>query len=171
MSEKTESKNTLREEFYEAFREAVSQVKKGYIVTMLTDQFDIQRIETTDFGSEYLKNLFHKALEIRMFNPEREIRWFRSSIDKNLKCRERIDTENMDRLTYWDETQYLDIDDTKSNEADQMVYATGGGIYSLPVKNYKNAKIRVRNYLSYEEDTMQIRISDWRLVDFINKEE
>lgn len=165
-------------EFCSDFNESASHVGQGYVVVMLTDKFDIQRVECAEFKCE---KLFRNALEIRMFNKEREIKWFRTSIDKELQRRERIDVEEGDSFewngakhyyAYWDEYQYLDIDDTKNCDWHQkIVYATGGGRYPLPIDNYKDAQVQVRNYLSYEEETNQVYITDWRLVDFVNEGE
>lgn len=153
--------------FKEDFNQAVSEMKQGYILAMMTDKFDIQCIECEKFDRE---KLFCNALEVRMFNEQGEIKWFRSSIDKELQRREIKDDEQME---YWDEYQYLDIDDKKTGmEAEEKIaYATGGGRYPLPIKNYNNAQVIVRNYLSYEQETNQVYISDWRLVGFKNGEE
>ncbi len=170
--------------------------RTGYIMAMMTDKFDLQYIEEEKFCR---KDLFDKALEIRIFNESGEIKWFRSSIDKPLQKRKKLDSSGWtifaDSDNYWDERQYLDIDDTKCNsdirginkEEEQcgntdsaksftekyIVTATGGGRYPLPIKAiegkkewYKDLQIIVRNYLNYEKNTMQLFISDWRLVGF-----
>ncbi len=101
-----------------------------------------------------------------MFNEEEEVKWFRGA-DQKLQCRERKDQEDqMDPLFFWDEWQYLDINEQKSKPEKGIAYATGGGRYELPLKDYRDAKIKIRNYLEYEEDTMQLYISDWRIIGF-----
>lgn len=154
-----------REKFEKEFQQAVSRMDHGYIVAMMTDELDIQRIDCENFSRD---KLFYNALEIRMFNENSEEKWYRSSIDKAFHYRVLKD----DKKKYWDETQYLDIDENRSKMLEPgMVYATGGGKYPLPINDYKNAQVLVRNYLDYEEDTMQLYISDWRLVDFGSEEE
>lgn len=37
--------------------------------------------------------------------------------------------------------------------------------------DYRDVKIKLRNYLQYEPDTMRVFISDWRLAGFANGEE
>lgn len=153
------------ETFVADFNEAVSSMQAGYIVAMSTDEFDIQCIESETFNRS---KLFQKGLEIRMFHEKAEIKWFRTSIDKEWKCRVISDEQLKEFFEYWDEYQYLDIDTAKTKKMAEfgVVYATGGGRYSLPIVNYENAKIKVRNYLKYEEDTNQLHVSDWRLVGF-----
>lgn len=175
------------EEFIDSFEDGINEIKessgkvkskinilegKGYIMAMMTDKFDLQYIEEEKFCRQ---DLFDKALEIRIFNESGEIKWFRSSIEKPLQKRKKLDLSEWtifdDSDHYWDERQYLDIDDKKCNS--DMVTATGGGRYPLPIKAvegkkewYKDLQIIVRNYLDYEKDTMQLFISDWRLVGF-----
>ena len=78
-----------------------------------------------------------------------------------------------DRLHWWNESQYLDIDtDRTKKERDNgkldkgEVYATGGGKYPLPIEEYNDTKIRIRNYLGEDADTGELYVKDWRLVGF-----
>lgn len=203
------------EEFKTSFEKGIKEIKEsfgkvkskkdilggtGYIMAMMTDKFDLQYIEKEKFCR---KDLFDKALEIRIFNESGEIKWFRSSIDKPLQKRKKLDSSEWtifaDSDNYWDERQYLDIDDKKCNsdvkeinkEEEQhgntdsvksftekyIVTAMGGGRYPLPIKAvegkkewYKDLQIIIRNYLGYEKDTMQLFVSDWRLVGFAYEE-
>lgn len=156
--------------FVEDFNAAVSSMQHGYIVAMSTDAFEIQSIERETFNRS---KLFQKALEIRMFHEKAEIKWFRTSIDKAWKCRVISDEKMREFFDCWDEYQFLDIDTAKTNKMGEsgIVYATGGGRYSLPIANYEDARVKVRNYLSYEEDTNQLYVRDWRLVDFCDEED
>ena len=157
-------------EFIADFNEAVSSMKEGYIVAMSTDKFDVQCIDSENFERS---KLYQMALEIRIFHESAEVKWFRTSIDKEWKCRVINDMQLKEDFEYWDEFQYLDIDTEKTRKMGEsgIAYATGGGRYSLPIKKYDEAKVKVRNYLSYEEDTSQLYVSDWRLVKFCNEEE
>lgn len=155
-----------KEEFKAGFHQALTRLGEGYMIAMLTDRLYIQVLgqETPD-GEE----LYEKAVEIRMFNEEEEVKWFRGA-DRKLQCRIRNDREDRpDPLFFWDEWQYLDIDGQRSKPEEGIVYATGGGSYELPLNDYKDVRIRIRNYLEYEEDTMQLYISDWRVVGFSNE--
>lgn len=152
--------------FQESFDRAVSQMKDGYVIAMMTDAFVIQRVGSEEFDRQVL---FDRGLEIRVFDRTGEIKWFRSSIDKNFMIREIHDEEDLDMYLHWDEAQYLDIDETASDSRQQLARATGGGTYPLPIPDYRDAMIMVRNYIAYEEDTMQSYIEDWRLMDFIGK--
>ncbi len=64
----------------------------------------------------------------------------------------------------FDEEHYLDIDSTKSNGVSYTT--TGGGKYTLPIENAE--KIKIRNYLEYDENGIVI-ISDFRIVRFVQK--
>lgn len=64
----------------------------------------------------------------------------------------------------FDEEHYLDIDSTKSNGVNYTT--TGGGKYTLPIENAE--KIKIRNYLEYDENGIVI-ISDFRIVGFVQK--
>lgn len=184
-----EKYNLELEKFKNSFEQGINEIKEcsgtlknaekilggtGYIMAMMTDKFDLQYIEDEKFNRE---ELFHKALEIRIFNESGEIKWFRSTIDKPLQFRKKLDFSDWkifaEPESYWDERQYLDIDDTKPIIKEHTVTATGGGQYPLPIKSsrekkdlYKDLQIVVRNYLAYEKDTMQLSVSDWRLVGF-----
>ena len=48
-------------------------------------------------------------------------------------------------------------------KAGHMVRATGGGIYHLPLETMNNAKVEIRNYVGYDEETGQAYLKDWRL--------
>lgn len=155
-----------KEEFKAGFHQALTRMGKGYIIAMLTDRLYIQVLEQETLDREAL---YEKAVEIRMFNEEEEVKWFRGA-DRKLQCRARNDRENpLDPLFFWDEWQYLDIDERRSKPEKGIAYATGGGSYELPLNDYKDARIKIRNYLEYEEDTMQLYISDWRVVGFSNE--
>lgn len=157
-------------EFRESFDQAVSRISDGYVIAMMTDDFDIQYVESETFDRT---RLHEKGLEIRIFNHTQEVKWFRCSIEKPFMMRAIHDTKEMDRFSYWDERQYLDIDtDPLRSQPEQgIARTTGGGEYSLPISDYKGAQILIRNYLEYEEDTMQPHIADWRIVGFVQEGE
>ncbi len=152
-----------KEEFKTGFQEAAARLGEGYLIAMLTDRLYIRELGREEPDQD---EFYEKAMEIRMFNEEEEVKWFRG-VGQELRCRERKDRkEDMDPLFFWDEWQYLDIDGPRSKPEKGIAYATGGGRYELPLGDYKDAKIKIRNYLEYEEDTMQLYILDWRIVGF-----
>ncbi len=162
------------ETFKESFQHAVTARKTGYVFAMLTDRIELLRADEERLDRE---ELYKKALEIRVFDTEGETKWFRSSIGNSFRLRERNDGpsggngENVPSDEWWDEEQYLDIDDRRPAGRPGYVRATGGGIYPLPLERYKDAKIKIRNYLEYEEDTGELYISDWRIVGFTEGKE
>lgn len=177
------------------FLETFSLAKQvDYILVMSTDQFEILKSDDSFNLQEKAekKDWYQKALEIRVFNKDEEHKWFRCSIDKLFSYRVIKDEKTPNEEEYWDEYQYLDIDLKKSKAmSGDFVCATGGGVYRLPLselqdlekttsakeileekkeKVLKDVKIRVRNYLDYEESTGQLYISDWRVVELKTKE-
>ena len=144
-----------------------------YMLMMCTDRFYVYEVQDekdmlskVDDGDLIEK----KALEIRLFSKEGETKWFRTSIGQAFQWRSRLDDSKEE---YIDESQFLDVDDVRTEkegkwtaENDWTVYATGGGTYSLPISSYKNAKIRIRNYLGYESYSGRVFIEDWRIVGF-----
>ena len=142
-------------------------LKAGYIFLMTTEETGFYKtgIEMTDFPG-----LFERGLEIRIFTEKQEAKWFRTGIDR--KFRFRLRTDDLEDAFIWPESQYLDIDDArtekreKREEEEHRVYATGGGNYTLPLGNYKNAKIKIHNYLEEDPDTGELYVKDWRLAGF-----
>lgn len=143
---------------------AIRDMKDGYLFAMMTDKIDLQKTENAKPDRQ---ELYAKALEIRVFNKDREVKWFRADIAGSFRVRERCDSPNMpDELVFWDEYQYLDIDTQKSSTEEGRAKATGGGEYPLPVDDYKNMAVHIRNYLEADEDTGELYVADWRLVGF-----
>ena len=160
------------EEFCTDFDRAAALTENGYIFAMLTDRIEFQKTEGENLNRELL---FRKGLEIRIFHEMGEAKWFRASIDRALRFRMRRDDEKLlaDPPLWWDEKQYLDIDDSRTKSSlkeEGCAWATGAGRYPLPLQNYKNVKIRIRNYLKEDPDTGALSIEDWRLVSLIEGE-
>lgn len=113
-----------------------------------------------------------RLLECRIFNENYEYRLARTDLGSGFQERF-IDDGREEYKDYFDEMQYLDIDDNNSKKKGNYcsVTATGGGCYELPIENFRNAKIRIRNYVGYYKETGQAYITDWRLVGFGKEEE
>ncbi len=142
----------------------ISSDMTGYILASLTDEFIV---DTWPMNKYALDGKEDKILEIRIFNTSKEERLFRSDISKDFIHRTADDIGK----DYFDEYQYLDIDTNLSSNLDgNIVMTTGGGIFNLPVSVKENAKIKIRYYLDRYNDTGHVKLSDWRLVDFISGE-
>lgn len=153
--------------FETGLADALKEMKDGYLFAMLTDKIDIQKAETAVLDKA---ELYAKALEIRVFNKEREKKWFRAGIAETFRVRDICDgSKEPDRLMCWDEYQYLDIDTVRSDPAAGIARATGGGTYPLPISDYADAKIQIRNYLEEDADTGELYAADWRLIGFEEK--
>lgn len=169
----------LRERFAQGEtceRKQASQ--KIYLFAMTTECIKFFAMDETRPDEKELSELAQNGLEIRVFDEKREAKWFRTSIDKEFGFRPPDDDIlKKDSLHIWDESQYLDIDDERTKDAIKngeipkgTVFATGGGKYPLPLEKYKNAKIKVCNYLGEDPDTGELYVEDWRLVGLVEGE-
>lgn len=142
------------------------EIKNGYAVMMFTDRFEVEVYPFSKQIEKHLMECFEdKLLDLRVFNENAEYRIFRGDAGKAFRFRIQDDTGE----EYYDDEQYLDIDEARSLESFQkgkIVRATGGGYYKLPLETFYGAKVRLRNYLAYEEDSGQAYIKDWRLLGF-----
>lgn len=157
-------------------KEANQLPERVYMLAMNSDELlfmDAEELQNQD--EAFRKNLAAHALDIRIFCIAGEIRWLRTSLAQpDFLHREKIDfAENGKKCVkeedYWDESQFLDIDDDKTEEkrifeCTGKVFSTGGGCYSLPYPTYKNVKLIVRNYLTADPGIGSLTISDWRAV-------
>lgn len=169
----------LRERFAQGEtceRKQASQ--KIYLFAMTTECIKFFVVNDTRPDEKELSELAQNGLEIRVFDEKREAKWFRASIDKEFDFRLLDDDiSKKDSLHIWDESQYLDIDDKRTGKSIKngeiqkgIVFATGGGKYPLPLEKYKNAKIKVCNYLGEDPDTGELYVEDWRLVGLVEGE-
>ncbi len=168
-------------ETMDAFWQLAERMEQGFVFAMFTDGIVFERWPFWEEGKstarealERFRTKEEKLLDIRLFNREKELRMFRGNIGGTFLGRVLEDEPGLfDEAVYFDEEQYLDID-TKRSETlfagEGKVRATGGGIYRLPLKRFENAKVKVRNYLGYYENTGQAYVKDWRLVELIQEE-
>ncbi len=136
-------------------------VSYGNMILMYTDRF-------LCCGYQKADDIDH-LLEVRVFNRDSEIKIMRPTIDDEFYYRF-IDDTQLESSAYIEELHYLDIDTeaTKSYGSVNDYVTTGGGRYSLPVENAE--KVRVRNYISFDEQNIA-QITDFRVVEFLRKGE
>lgn len=187
--------NTIRnyDEFEAIFRETAGRLApEGYVMAQCTDLFHLQKIGDAERTADELElhRLYQYGLDIRIFGEKGEGRFFRGSIGRYgqdddtqlFRFRSIFDKEKDENQTersphtghgtedhysdYFDEEQFLDIDTKRSNEKEGIAQAIGGGTYRLPLNHYSDAKIRLRNYLKYDEKTGMASVCDWRCVGF-----
>lgn len=139
----------------------IDETLNQYIIAAFTDEYYVDRFNNE--AKEKLMDRLDKALEIRVFGDDSEYKFFRTDISREFLYRHIVDSDNDNE--YYDEEQFLDIDDTRT--IGDSVYATGGGQYNLPIANKKNAKIKIRYYFGKYEDTGHAYIKDWRVVNFV----
>lgn len=147
----------------------------GYLAGALTDEYVFTAV-TDSIPKHYSPDTMeNKVLELRFFNKDMEIKLFRTSIANDLfylRIREDKKDENKSGK-FMDEIQFLDIDTKKSVDEQGMVYAIGGGRYFMPEEfrsRIDGLAVQVRSYFGRYEDSGQVRIIDWRLVDIVDGE-
>lgn len=153
------------------------EVEKGYAILLFTDRFQVDEWPLSKENEDGLEKDFDdKLLDMRVFCEEMESRIFRGDAGSDFFSRTAIDAGR----DFYDDEQFLDIDETLSEKGENgfwKIRATGGGSYCLPVKAFvntkglladsiQNAKIRLRNYIDYDEKSGQAYIRDWRLCGF-----
>lgn len=160
-------------ETMEQFWQCADAMGEGFLFAMLTDEIVWESWPFSSGKRDIFRKKEGKLLDIRIFNKEKEVRMFRGDIGRKLQGRSVDDGKDIpDRLEYFDEEQYLDIDDKRSEEVfarEKKVVATGGGCYSLPLQGFADAKVKLRNYLGYYEETGQVYVRDWRLMDLFQE--
>lgn len=161
-------------EYFEKFKE----IKNSWIIAQLTDEYIVDI--WPDMRNSTLSGKEEKILELRIFNNDMEYRLLRTGNGNNRKFDLRIlcdSDDNHELEDSFDDLQYLDIDDTRTEKINNgyKVKTTGGGLYYLPIKNvednrssFKDAKVRIRYYLDKYEETGQARVADWRFVELVN---
>ena len=148
-----------REEFESKLLQAKSDLgADACILAQCTDELIIEELSEYDFDFD---ELFRHGFDIRVFSEKGELHLFRASINKDFIARFALDDAGKD---YIDQCQFLDIDTSKLLQ--ESAVATGGGEYHLPISNFKDAKIKIRNLVKYDE-VGRAYVSDWRIVNFI----
>lgn len=126
------------------------QISSGYAVIMCTDCFEVMKYPLEKTEKLLAESWSERLLDVRIFDSEKEYRLFRGDVGKSFS--ETILDDSLG--DYFDDEQYLDIDIKRSAETyaeNKKVKATGGGSYTLPLTEFQNAKLKIRNYLGYDE--------------------
>ena len=132
------------------------KISGGNMLLMDTEKFECS-------PQKMIEDISH-LLEVRIFTEEKELRIMRPTIADTFTYRLIDDTAG--DYDHIDEDQYLDID--TDNSSGTSYTATGGGAYTLPVENAE--KVRIRNYISYDEQGIA-QITDFRIVKYLRKGE
>lgn len=154
-------------ETMDKFWAQAAQVTEGFLLAMLTDEIIWKRWPLEGEDLKDIRQKEGKILDIRIFDDQRELHMARGDVGRRMQGRIADDTAgNLEEQDYFDEEQYLDIDTKRSGEhfrQEGKVRATGGGWYELPLSGMEDAKVRIRNYLGYYEDSGQAYVKDWRM--------
>lgn len=162
-------------------KEEVKKITEGFLYALFPDRLMFLKWPLDKNGAVFIEKTGEqelsetRLLECRIFNKDYEYRLARTDLGSAGEWKERLIDDADERYQdYFDEKQYLDIDDKKSKKVQEegicAVTATGGGRYQLPVPEFKDAMLRIRNYLGYYEKTGQAYVKDWRMTGF-GKEE
>ena len=101
----------------EQFWLCAEEVTEGYVFAMLTDEIVWKHWPMSQEEQKKLQKKEHKLLDIRIFDKQRELRMLRGDIGREFQGRMVEDTEAiLHEQEYFDEEQYLDIDDPRSSE-------------------------------------------------------
>ena len=154
---------------FQEFLEKAEAIKDGFLFAMFTDHIALETWPLEGEKKQQFREGEGKLLEVRVFCEQKEVKLSRGDIGKAFFAPRVID-DTAEEREYFEEYQYLDIDEKRSKELFEQkkcVRATGGGIYHLPLENYKNAQLCIHNYFKYYTETGQAYISDWRLAGFV----
>lgn len=146
---------------WKEYLEKANEIQDGYIVAALTDEYIVDK---WPMKAASLEGKEARILEVRIFNFERELKLIRADISSDFYYRDSIDLDKQELDSYV-EKQYLDIDTTKKKDSQGRVTATGGGKFFLPLEKIDDAYLELKIYLSKYENSGQVRVCDWRLMD------
>ena len=137
--------------------EAVAAFGEGLALAAFTDE--VAYVTAAELADRLQKGRLHNLLELRLFNDAAELHLVRRTLKEDFFMRTVADGEGEDLLTL-DETQFLDIDDKKSDPSMLSYKATAGGVYTLPVPA---DRILIRNYYGFDADNLAF-VKDFRIV-------
>lgn len=157
-------------------KEDVKKISDGYLYLVFTDEIRFLKWPLHEEDREGFQKKAGddvRLLECRIFNEHMEYRVARTDLGRPWKERF-ADDDSEEYQDCFEESYYLDIDDKKSEEKQKncknngsiTVAATGGGNYELPLTEFKDRKIRIKNYVGYYEETGQAYVKDWRMAGF-----
>ena len=139
-----------------------------YLIAFCTDRLVTANAEHLD---KVLADADH-ILELRIFSERSELRFFRSMMGSAFKYR-LADDKDVDPECMLESIQKLDVDTSnpprgEANFGGVLVRSTGGGVYELPVSGA--AYVKLVRYIRYNEDDGMAGEADFRVKDFIGKE-
>jgi len=134
-----------------------------YVLAQCSDELIFSKLNDC---KDILKEKENKYLDIRIFNQDYEYRLFRPDFSSEAKYIEHIDDKDKEEnVDYYDEFQFLDIDETYHKDNKGRVKSTGGGFYPLPCEgDISDLGLKIRNYVSYYKETGQAYVSDFRIL-------
>lgn len=141
----------------------------GYVLAYFDDQVLVGLYESQYLSFSPKRKIdYQKLKKMHVFNKDREVRIVKKQ--QKYLVKDILGQENPD--DYFDEEMYI-IDDKKTREFQECFYTYKQygrevDIPQMAVKNEKlPVKIQVRNVFGVDENTHQIIIDHYRLVDFV----
>ena len=141
--------------------DGIMSIFAGGVFWESVDQFE----QNCDQEPEHALN---RLLEVRVYAKDREFHAVRDSIDESREFSWRTIVDDESDVESIDDIHYLDIDEKRSNVSEGLYRATGGGVYTLPVKAAD--RVKVRNYIDYDSDGLAY-IADFRIVGLMREGE
>lgn len=160
---------------FEEFMKRVESASFGeaaHAILIYTDQLVVLKLsELKEACADPEKKPEEKLLDIRVFDEKRELRIYRDYIGHEfgdpieLNDDETAGGEGLSEEGYqYDDEQFLD---KKSyDKGSGRIQATGGGYYRFPASESGKTKVKIRNYVRYD-DNGQAYIYAWRVVGFL----
>jgi len=129
----------------------VKEIDNGLYIAMYTDRFESGKIkDECRFEDKY-------ALEIRIFNEDKEVLLSRSSISEDFIWRYISDDKNLSNESYYVRYHVIDMNEPLSKDylknGNLSITSTGGGHYSLPITE-GTKRIKMITYIDYDENGM-----------------
>lgn len=154
------------EEFIQAVRGSFDNGANAVLI--YNDAFEVIRVSELLSQEFNLKNAEEKLLDIRVFDQKKEIRICRDYAGNTFSEKIELDDEEMQEYDTYEDEQYLDKAKVFWEAGKTWIRATGGGSYPFPTDEKSNSKVKLKNYVSYDEYG-QACLAAWRLVAFIKE--
>ncbi len=146
-----ESGTCKENELETVIRRISKEIDTGLYVAMYTDRF-----ESGKFTDE-LRLEGKYALEIRIFNGDKELLLSRCSISEDFSWRFISEDKTLDAESYYVRYHVIDKNEPLSKDylenGNLSITSTGGGHYSLPVTD-GTKRIKIITYIDYDESGM-----------------
>lgn len=155
-----------------SIKKYIEEVKSKFedddnVVLIYNDCFKVIKLKVLISEKFDIASAEKKLLDIRTFNPKRENRMYRDYAGRPFfKPIDIDDDDNMKDCDSYYDYQYLDKKEAELKDNELWVHTSGGGSYQFPEEEKEKNKIKIKNYIKYDENG-QAYIFAWRLAEFL----